>query len=44
MINTYIIGVYQVSRPKPVILLEQTDKTSYQTSQVLASDGIWAVY
>jgi hypothetical protein len=33
-----------VSRPKPVILLEQTDKTSYQTSQVLASDGIWAVY
>ncbi len=33
-----------MSRPKPVVILEQTDKKSYQTIQVLASDGIWAVY
>jgi hypothetical protein len=33
-----------VSRPKPVVILEQTDKKSYQTIQVLASSGIWAVY
>jgi hypothetical protein len=33
-----------VSRPKPVVILEQTDKKSYQVVQVLASDGIWAVY
>ena len=33
-----------MSRPKPVVVLEQTDKKSYQTIQVLASDGIWAVY
>lgn len=33
-----------MSRPKPVVILEQTDKKSYQVVQVLASDGIWAVY
>ena len=33
-----------MSRPKPVVILEQTDKKSYQTIQVLASSGIWAVY
>tara|TARA_B110001454_G_C12720404_1_gene434424 strand:+ start:4214 stop:4534 length:321 start_codon:yes stop_codon:yes gene_type:complete len=44
MINTHTIGVIKVSRPKPVVLLEQTDKKSYQVIQVLASNGIWAVY
>jgi len=33
-----------VSRPKPVILAEVTDKTTYKTDQVLASQGIWAVF
>jgi len=33
-----------VSRPKPTVLLEKTDAKSYQTDQVLASEGIWAVY
>lgn len=33
-----------VSRPKPEVLIELTDKTTYRTEQVLASDGIWAVY
>ena len=33
-----------MSRPKPNILLEQTDKITYKSEQVLASEGIWAVY
>jgi|TARA_B100001109_G_C18456172_1_gene286819 hypothetical protein len=33
-----------VSRPKPTVLLEKTDAKTYQTDQVLASEGIWAVY
>ncbi len=33
-----------MSRPKPTILADITDKATYKTEQVLASDGIWAVY
>jgi hypothetical protein len=33
-----------MSRPKPTVLVEITDKATYKTEQVLASDGIWAVY
>jgi hypothetical protein len=33
-----------MSRPKPKVLLEVTDKTTYQTEQVLVSEGIWAVF
>jgi len=33
-----------MARPKPQILVEVTDKVTYKTEQVLASDGIWAVY
>ena len=33
-----------MSRPKPTILVELTNKATYKTDQVLASDGIWAVY
>jgi hypothetical protein len=33
-----------MSRPKPNVLLEQTDKITYKSDQVLASEGIWAVY
>jgi len=33
-----------MSRPKPNVLLEQANKTTYKSEQVLASDGIWAVY
>lgn len=33
-----------MSRPKPEILLEITNKATYRCEQVLASDGIWAVY
>lgn len=33
-----------MSRPRPQIILDQTNKVTYKTDQVLASDGIWAVF
>jgi|SRR5210317_830236 len=33
-----------MSRPKPKVLVELTNKQTYKTEQVLASEGIWAVY
>ena len=37
-------GDNEMSRPKPTILVEVTDKATFKTEQVLASSGIWAVY
>lgn len=33
-----------MSRPKPQILVELTNKSTYKTEQVLAAEGIWAVF
>jgi len=33
-----------MSRPRPQVLVEITNKETYKTEQVLASNGIWAVY
>jgi hypothetical protein len=33
-----------MSRPKPDVLLEFTNKNTYKTEQVLGSQGIWSVY
>jgi len=33
-----------MSRPRPTVLAEITNKATYKTEQVLASDGIWAVF
>ena len=33
-----------MSRPKPTILLELTNKKTYKTEQVLEADAIWAVF
>ena len=33
-----------MSRPKPNILLDHTDRKSYKSEQVLAAEGIWAVF
>jgi hypothetical protein len=33
-----------MSRPKPQVLVEVTNKTTYKTEQVLAAEGIWAVF
>jgi hypothetical protein len=33
-----------MSRPKPNILVELANKTTYKSEQVLASEGVWAVF
>ena len=33
-----------MSRPKPTILLEITDKKTFKTEQVLDAEAIWAVF
>jgi hypothetical protein len=33
-----------MSRPKPKVLVEITNKATYKVEQVLASEGIWAVF
>jgi len=33
-----------MSRPRPNVLIEHTDRTTYKTQQVLAAQGIWAVF
>jgi hypothetical protein len=33
-----------MSRPKPKVLIELTNKQTYKTEQVLAAEGIWAVF
>lgn len=33
-----------MSRPKPQVLVELTNKATYKTEQVLAAEGIWAVF
>lgn len=33
-----------MSRPKPTVLLEHVNKATYKSDQVLASEGIWAVF
>jgi hypothetical protein len=33
-----------MSRPKPNVLLEYINKTSYKSDQILSSEGIWAVF
>lgn len=33
-----------MSRPKPTVLLEHLNKTTYKCNQVLNSEGIWAVF
>lgn len=33
-----------MSRPKPTVLLEVTNKKTYKTEQILEADAIWAVF
>jgi hypothetical protein len=33
-----------MSRPKPTVLLEHVNKTTYKSEQILSSEGIWAVF
>ena len=43
-INNYTHNGNRMSRPKPTILQESINKTTYISEQVLASDGVWAVF
>ena len=33
-----------MSRPKPNVLLEHVNRTTYKSDQILSSEGIWAVF
>lgn len=33
-----------MSRPRPHVLAEITNRVTYKSEQVLASDGVWAVF
>lgn len=33
-----------MSRPKPLVLIEHVNKTTYKSDQILVCEGIWAVY
>jgi len=33
-----------VSRPKPIVLLESINKSTYKSDQILSCEGIWAVF
>lgn len=33
-----------MSRPKPTVIVEHVNKTTYKSDQVLSSEGIWAVF
>ena len=33
-----------MSRPKPNVLVELTNKSNYKTEQDLSSEGVWAVF
>ena len=33
-----------MSRPKPKVLIELINKTTYKSEQVLASEGVWTVF
>ena len=33
-----------MARPKPTVLIEHINKSTYRSDQILASDGIWAVF
>jgi hypothetical protein len=33
-----------MSRPKPNVLIEHVNKSTYKSEQILSSEGIWAVF
>jgi len=46
-INKYVVNLKELrtmSRPKPTILLEYTDKNTYRKEEVLGAEAIWAVF
>jgi hypothetical protein len=39
-----LLGYAYMSRPKPKVLLEYTNKKTYKAEQVLEAEAIWAVF
>lgn len=39
-----LLETFLMSRPKPRILLEYTNKKTYKSEQVLEAEAIWAVF
>lgn len=39
-----IFGYAHMSRPKPQVLLEYTNKKTYKSEQILEAEAIWAVF
>ena len=39
-----LFGYAYMSRPKPKVLLEYTNKKTYKAEQVLEAEAIWAVF
>ena len=33
-----------MSRPKPTVLLQHSNKSTFKMDEVLAAEGIWAVF
>ena len=33
-----------MSRPKPKVLIEVTNKVTYRTDQILHSEGVWSIF
>lgn len=42
--NVYIEESSDLSRPKPNVILEHTDNTTYKCEQILEAEAIWAVF
>jgi len=38
------LGYAYMSRPKPKVLLENTNKRTYKSEQILEAEAIWAVF
>ena len=42
---TFLVNIHNImSRPKPTVLLQHSNKTTFKLDEVLAAEGIWAVF
>lgn len=42
--RVFLQHVYNMSRPKPKIILEHANKETFKVEQILESEAIWAVF
>ena len=42
---TFLVNIHNImSRPKPTVLLQHSNKSTFKMDEVLAAEGIWAVF